>query len=198
VAYGPPYAGPGPRHRNGLFQTDAPDELGAFDPADLVSRAIAGHIVRFLLEELAARRVPPEFLPVQCGVGNVAKAALKALGEDPDIPDFLVYTVELQPAGFELMRRGQLRAASTSALTLLPAQMQALAGQLDIFAPRLVLRPQEISNNPAVVVEAQGVDCQDGPAREHYQRSRTVPQAEASTGGQLGRRKGGRAAEVRS
>src|SRR5206468_10252252 len=30
-------------------------------------------------------------------------------------------------------------------------QMRALTGQLGFFGPRLVLRPQEISNNPAVL-----------------------------------------------
>jgi acyl-CoA hydrolase len=56
-----------------------------------------------------------------------------------------------QAAAFGLMRRGRLLGASTCALTLLPEQMQELAEDLDFFAPRLVLRPQEISNNPAVV-----------------------------------------------
>jgi acyl-CoA hydrolase len=148
---GEPYARVAPEKVVGVVETDAPDELGAFDPADIVSRAIAGHIVRFLLEELAAGRIPPEFLPVQCGVGNVANAVLEALGEHPDIPDFLMYTEVFQPAAFELIRHGRVLGASTSALTLLPAQMQALTGQLDFFGPRLVLRPQEISNNPAVV-----------------------------------------------
>jgi acyl-CoA hydrolase len=34
---------------------------------------------------------------------------------------------------------------------IIPPQMKELSEQIDFFAPRLVLRPQEISNNPAVV-----------------------------------------------
>src|SRR5207302_10575235 len=37
------------------------------------------------------------------------------------------------------------------ALTLAPEQMTVMTEQLDFFAPRIVLRPQEISNNPAVL-----------------------------------------------
>ncbi len=36
-------------------------------------------------------------------------------------------------------------------MTLTPEQMEELTDQIDFFAPRLVLRPQEISNNPAIV-----------------------------------------------
>ncbi len=148
---GKTYARVDPEKVVGVVETDLPDELGGFDPADPVSRAIAGHVVRFLLEEQAAGRIPEQFLPLQSGVGNVANAVLEGLGEDPDVPDFLMYTEVYQSAAFELMRRGRLRGVSTCALTLAPAQMEELTDQLDFFGPRLVLRPQEISNNPAVV-----------------------------------------------
>jgi succinate CoA transferase len=135
----------------GVVETDEPDELGDFDPADPVSRAIAGHVVRFLLDEMAVGRIPPGFLPLQVGVGNVANAVLQELGQNPDVPNFLMYTEVFQPAAFELMRRGRLLGASTCALTLTPRQMRDLTGQLDFFGPRIVLRPQEISNNPALL-----------------------------------------------
>jgi succinate CoA transferase len=148
---GKPYARVDPEKILGLIETNEPDELGGFDAPDAVSRAIAGHVVQFLLDEVAAGRIPPSFLPLQVGVGNVANAVLEGLGEHPDIPDFLMYTEVFQPAGFELMRRGRLLGASTCALTLTPGQMREWAEQIDFFAPRIVLRPQEISNNPAVV-----------------------------------------------
>jgi propionyl-CoA:succinyl-CoA transferase len=90
-------------------------------------------------------------LPLQIGVGNVANAVLEGLGQHPDVPDFQMYTEVFQAAAFELMRRGRLLGASACALTLSPEQMQQLAKEIDFFASRIVLRPQEISNNPAVV-----------------------------------------------
>jgi succinate CoA transferase len=140
-----------PKKIVGVVATDRPDELGGFDPADATSRAIAGHVVAFLLAERAAHRIPPEFLPLQSGVGNVANAVLEGLGADPDVPDFLMYTEVFQASAFELMRRGRLLGASTAALALAAEQMRVLAGDLDFFAPRIVLRPQEISNNPALL-----------------------------------------------
>jgi succinate CoA transferase len=148
---GKTYARVDPEKVVGVVETDQPDELGGFDAADPTSRAIAGHVVRFLLDERAAGRIPPEFLPLQSGVGNIANAVMEGLGDNPDVPDFTMYTEVLQSSGFELMRRGRLLGASTCALTLTPAQMKDLGEQLDFFAPLIVLRPQEISNNPAVL-----------------------------------------------
>jgi succinate CoA transferase len=148
---GKTYARVDPEKVVAVVSTASPDELGDFTPPDPVSRAIAGHVVRFLLDELAAGRIPPEFLPLQSGVGNIANAVLEGLGADPDIPNFLMYTEVFQSAAFDLMRRGRLLGASTCALTCEPLQILELVNDLEFFAPRLVLRPQEISNNPAVV-----------------------------------------------
>ncbi len=148
---GKTYARVDPEKVVGVVETTSPDELGEFTPPDPASRAIAGHVVHFLLDELAAGRIPPEFLPLQSGVGNIANAVLETLGEDPDIPDFLMYTEVFQSAAFDLMRRGRLLGASTCALTCTPLQMLELVNDLGFFAPRLVLRPQDISNNPALV-----------------------------------------------
>ncbi|MFO0928506.1 MAG: succinate CoA transferase [Gemmataceae bacterium] len=148
---GKPYVRIDPEKVVGVVETFQPDELGGFDPPDAVSKAIAAHVVRFLLEELAAGRIPPGFLPLQVGVGNVANAVLDGLGQDQDIPDFLMYTEVFQSTAFELMMKRRLLGVSTCALTLRPEQIIELIGELDFVFPKLVLRPQEISNNPSVV-----------------------------------------------
>jgi len=117
---GKPYARVDPDRIVGVVETNEPDALSGFDLANPVSRAIAGHVVRFLLDEMAASRIPAEFLPLQSGVGDVANAVLAGLGECPDIPNFLMYTEVFQSAAFDLMRRGRLLGASTCALTLAP------------------------------------------------------------------------------
>jgi succinate CoA transferase len=148
---GKPYALVNPEIVAGIVETDEPDELAEFKPADSVSEKIAQHVVEFLLKELAARRLPADLLPVQSGVGNVANAVMAALGANPEVPDFVMYSEVLQSAAFELLQSGRLLGASTSALTLTPAQMRDLTANLDYFLPRIILRPQEISNNPAIV-----------------------------------------------
>jgi succinate CoA transferase len=134
-----------------VVETDQRDELGRFTPADPTSQAIAAHVVDFLHEELTADRIPRDFLPLQSGVGNVSNAVMQGIGQSADIPDFLMYSEVLQSSAFELMRGGRLRGASTCALTLTTEQMAELVDDIDFYSRRLVLRPQEISNNPAVI-----------------------------------------------
>ncbi len=148
---GKTYARVDPEKIVGIVETNKPDEEIRLSPPSYNSSAIARHVVGFLLEEIVGKRIPKEMLPLQVGVGNVANAVLSGLGEHPDIPKFMMYTEVFQSSGFELMKRELLKGASTCALTLTPTQMLDLVGEVNFYAPRLVLRPQEISNNPALV-----------------------------------------------
>jgi propionyl-CoA:succinyl-CoA transferase len=148
---GKTYARVDPANVIGIVETDELDDTADFAPAGDTSNTIADHVVRFLINELASGRMPREFLPLQSGVGNVANAVLEGIGQSPDIPDFLMYSEVLQAAAFEMMVSGRIRGASTCGLVLTPAQFKQLDDDFSFFARRLVLRPQEISNNPAIV-----------------------------------------------
>jgi propionyl-CoA:succinyl-CoA transferase len=115
-----------------------------------VSQRIAGHVVDFLLDELHLGRIPADFLPLQSGVGNVANAVMAGLGES-DVPPFYMFSEVYQDALVDLMVNERLLGASTTSLTLSEPQLQRVYADMDFFAPRIVLRPQELTNNPGVV-----------------------------------------------
>ena len=135
----------------GVVETCESDDVAPFAPPDAVSQRIADHIIHFLLEEMAQKRIPPEFLPLQSGVGNVANAVIGGLGANPDVPNFYMFSEVFQDALVDLMLNGRLLGASATSLTLSDPQMQRVYDNMDFFTPRIVLRPQEISNNPGVV-----------------------------------------------
>jgi len=149
---GMPYAVVDPRRIIGIIQSNEPDRIQPFAPGDWRSHKIAEHVLNFMLEEMSAKRIPREFLPLQSGVGNVGNAVMAVLGENPEIPPFAMYTEVFQESLVDLMERGKLTAASTTALTLTPDTLQRVYANMDFFAPRIVLRPQEISNHPGVVL----------------------------------------------
>jgi acetyl-CoA hydrolase len=62
-----------------------------------------------------------------------------------------MYTEVLQDSMLGLLEEGRLTGASTTALTLSDEAMERVFDNMDFFAPRVVLRPQELSNNPGVV-----------------------------------------------
>ena len=135
----------------GIVEHSAPDGVHPFNPPDAASRSIADRVVEFLIGELRMGRIPPEFLPLQAGVGNVANAVMARLGEHAEIPNFLMFTEVFQDSLVDLMERGRLTGASSTALTLTEPQLQRVYDNFDFFAPRIVLRPQELSNNPGVI-----------------------------------------------
>lgn len=146
-----PYATVDPKKVVGIVETDEPDHVPPFSPPDEVSRRIADHVVRFLLEEMAAGRIPKEFLPLQSGVGNVANAVMAGLGEHGDIPAFYMYSEVFQDSLVDLMKSGRLLGASAASLNLSPQKMAQVVEEMDFFGPRIVLRPQEISNHPGII-----------------------------------------------
>jgi len=149
---GLPYAMVDPRKVVGVLENCESDHISGFSPPDARSQKIAEHVVRFLVDEMRAERIPREFLPLQAGVGNVANSVMAALGESRDIPRFKMYTEVFQDSLVPLMDEGKLTAASTTSLTLSSEVLQTVYENMDFFAPRIVLRPQELSNHPGVVL----------------------------------------------
>ena len=93
---------------------------------------------------------PAQFLPLQSGVGNVCNAVLGGLAANEGFPQFKVYTEVLQDSMIDLIATGSVIGASTCSLTLTDEKLKFLYEYFDEFADRIVLRPQEISNNPGI------------------------------------------------
>ena len=135
----------------GVVLTNEPDEAGGFDKPTPFTEQIGENVAEFLLAEMRAGRIPPQFLPLQSGVGNIANAVLGALGRSKDIPAFEMYTEVLQDSVIPLIENDRCRFASTSSLTLSPEAMARVTGNIDYFKRRILMRPQEISNHPEIV-----------------------------------------------
>jgi succinate CoA transferase len=146
-----PYAAVDPNKVLGIVVNDEPDHVGEFAPPDQVSHLIAQHVVKFLGDEVAAGRLPKHLLPLQAGVGSVANGVMAALGVHPDIPPFSMYSEVIQDAMVDIMADGKLLGASACSLTVSWDKLQQIIGNMDFFAPRIVLRPQEISNHPGII-----------------------------------------------
>lgn len=135
----------------GLVMTNQPDETGGFTATDDLTDRIGQNVTEFLVAELHVGRIPTGFLPLQSGVGNIANAVLTALGQTKEIPDFEMYTEVLQDSTIPLLESGRLTFASTTSLALSPATSAHVYANLAQFRDRLLLRPQEMSNNPEII-----------------------------------------------
>lgn len=140
-----------PKKIVGIVDTDVPDEIKGFGAATPITDKIGANVADFLTHEMKRGLIPPGFLPLQSGVGDTANAVLKAMGASKEIPVFSVYTEVIQDAVIGLMKASRVNFASGCSLTVSNGVLKDIYANMDFFRPKIVLRPQEISNSPEVI-----------------------------------------------
>lgn len=135
----------------GVVECNLPDEARGFKDSDPVTTQIGHNVAEFLVNDMKRGIIPPEFLPLQSGVGSTANAILDALAKDPAVPDFNIYTEVLQDALVPMMLERRVKDASTCSLTVTNECLKQVYDNLDFFKQHLTLRQSEISNNPEVI-----------------------------------------------
>ena len=148
---GQPFVKVDPKKIVGIVETNREPDGSKFAPLDDVTLAIGRNVSDFLVGEMKAGRLPKSFLPLQSGVGNAANAVLGCMGENEAIPPFTVYTEVIQDAVIKLMKQGRVTFASGCSLSVSHEALREIYSRLDFYKDKLLLRPQEISNNPEVV-----------------------------------------------
>ncbi len=134
-----------------VVHTNENDHIAPFKPGDPVTDKIGQNVCDFLEADLKAGRIPPEFLPIQSGVGNIANAVLAALGRNKEIPPFKMHTEVIQDSVIKLMDEGRCVFVSGCSLTLSDDCLKHVYENFEAYKDKILLRPQEISNNPEVV-----------------------------------------------
>ena len=147
---GTPYLKVPPEKVVAIVLTDSPDRNSAFKAPDQASKQIAGHILEFLSWEVKKGRMPANLLPLQSGVGNIANAVLFGLEEGP-FEGLTSYTEVIQDGMIRLLKSGKLTQASATAFSLSPQMLDEVNADMSNYRERIVLRPQEISNNPEII-----------------------------------------------
>ena len=131
--------------------TDIPDHTREVKAVDEVSQKISAHLNQFLHQEMEAGRFGGEtLLPIQSGVGRTSNAILEGLLYS-DFKNIRIYSEVLQDAVIELINAGKVVHASATSISLSPARKAEFYNNLDSYRDKIILRPQEISNNPEVI-----------------------------------------------
>ncbi|KAB2643076.1 MAG: succinate CoA transferase [Verrucomicrobia bacterium] len=140
-----------PKKIVGIVESNREDEVKEFTPVTDITTRIGEHVAEFLAAELRNGHIPKDFLPIQSGVGNVANAVLSAMGAHPEIPRFQMYTEVIQDSVIDLIQQDRCSFVSGSSLTLSNSVLQGVYDHLESYRGRMLLRPQEITNNPEIV-----------------------------------------------
>ncbi|WP_029005081.1 acetyl-CoA hydrolase/transferase family protein [Azorhizobium doebereinerae] len=119
-------------------------------PPDAETAAISGHLMEFLKHEVKRGLLTERLQPLQAGIGTIANAVMHGFIESP-FYDLTMYSEVLQDSTFDLFDADKLNFASGSSITLSKAKYDAVIPKITDYKPRLILRPQEISNHPEII-----------------------------------------------
>jgi len=139
-----------PKKIQAIVITNSKDQASPLATIDENSKKIAGHIVNFLENEVKYNRLPQNLLPLQSGVGSVANAVLAGLLNSP-FKNIDFYSEVIQDSVLDLIDSGKIRIVSGTSLTLSEKGQQRFINNLEEYKRKIILRPQEISNNPEII-----------------------------------------------
>lgn len=134
----------------GIVVTNVPDTPKKLIEPDKETIIIADHLLNFLQEEVKAGRLSKKLPPLQSGVGSVANAVFYGFLRS-EFSDLQLYSEVLQDSVFDLIDEGKVRFASGGALTLSEAKMNRVLQNFEKYREKIVLRPQDMSNNPEII-----------------------------------------------
>lgn len=126
------------------------DNVRPFAESSEVSKKMADNLIEFIENEIKLGRIPKELLPLQSGVGSVANAVLKGL-LDSEFNNIELYTEVIQDAVFDLIDAGKVKKASGTSITPSEEGLKRFYKNITKYKDKIILRPQEISNNPEVI-----------------------------------------------
>lgn len=130
--------------------SEEPDAYSLIVPPDEETATMANILLEFLRDEIKAGRLTNKLAPLQSGVGSVANAVLHGF-LDSEFEDLQVYSEVLQDAVFDLIDHGKVSFASGTSITLAEETSKRVFGNIEKYADKLCLRPQEISNHPEII-----------------------------------------------
>ena len=147
---GTPYIEIDPSKIVAIVPCDLPDVTRTLAPLDDDAEKMGNNLVEFLTNEVKHGRLPENLLPLQSGVGNVANAVIHGL-VDSNFKNLSVYTEVIQDGMFDLIDKDKIDMISGTSLSPSPDGLKRFYKNIDTYRKKIILRPEEISNNAEVV-----------------------------------------------
>ncbi len=132
-----------------IVPSDITDKTRPLAPIDDDAKKMSEHLIEFFQAEVKAGRLPENLLPLQSGVGSVANAVVSGLANGP-FTNLSIFTEVIQDGMFDLIDAGKVEVCSGTSLSPSPDGLKRFYANIDEYRKRIILRPQEISNNPGL------------------------------------------------
>jgi len=135
-----------------VVETERADDPYDFREPNSVDATIADNLRTFLEAEIERNPMLAERICLQFGVGSLGNALMGALSEIEFGDREVVYFGEVFQDGLlDAIDDGLLASASATSLALSEAGQERLFDDVERYAENVVLRPADVSNNPALI-----------------------------------------------
>ncbi|KAJ9633251.1 acetyl-CoA hydrolase [Exophiala oligosperma] len=149
---GTPHIPVDPERVVAIVESDYPDQTSENAPEDDCSRAIASNLIEFLQHEVKHGRLPPNLLPIQSGIGNIANAVIGGLAKGgANFKNLKVWTEVLQDSFLDLFDSGNLDFATATSIRFSPGGFKRFYDGWEAYHTKLLLRSQQVSNSPEII-----------------------------------------------
>lgn len=136
----------------GVTTTDRRDESYEFREPTADDLAIADNLITFLRNEVENTSIFRDCLVLQFGVGSLGNALMGALSDvDFGDRDLYYFGEVIQDGLLDLLDNDRLEGASATSLALSAEGQNRLFTDIEAYSESIVLRPGDISNNPALI-----------------------------------------------
>ena len=123
-----------------IVLTDLHDQPQQFKPFSDSTAKIGENVVKFLLGEVEAGRLPESIGPIQSGVGSVGNAVLSGLAKS-GLRHLMMYTEVMQDSALNLIEQGVFDFVSSSSIALAEENRRRFYDNIDYFKDKMLIRP---------------------------------------------------------
>lgn len=153
----------------GVVETDRPDDPYEFRDPTEVDLEIADHLGSFLEAELNRNRTLTDRICLQFGVGSLGNALMGRLTDIEFGGREVVYFGEVVQDGLlDALDDDLLAGASATSLALSIEAQERLFADIEKYVEDVVLRPADVSNNPALIEQFGVVGVNSAVAVDLY------------------------------
>lgn len=166
-----------------VVETDTADDPYTFRTPTTADQAIAANLGSFLESEIQSNPMFSSTVSMQFGVGSLGNALMGTLAEIEFGDRTVIYFGEVFQDGLlDMLDSGRLAGASATSLALSNAGQERFFDEIDQYAKNVVLRPADLSNNPALIERfgvigvnsAIEVDCYGNANATHIGGTRMI------------------------
>ena len=134
-----------------IVEATIKDSVIPRSPIDETSKIIGKNLVNFFQKEVDSEKLPPNLLPLQVGLGNVADSVAKELANS-NFDGLTIYTGGIGDGVLDLIDSGKVEVVSTSGLYFNTEGQRRFFENLDRYKKIIIIRPLDIADSPEVIL----------------------------------------------